>query len=96
MSAVFDTVHNHLEHLVIEAVSDYAADYPEIGYDAHADVACIALNRLPPRYIRHKVDMVFYQTEADRARTEEAVTNAVKSAFMFLRERERSGQRTGT
>ena len=31
-----------------------------------ADVACVALNRLPARYVRHDVDMVFYLTEQER------------------------------
>jgi hypothetical protein len=31
---------------------------PAHNHDLLADVACVALNRLPPRYIRHQVDFM--------------------------------------
>ena len=38
--------------------------------DLLADVACVALNRLPPRYIRHEVDFAFYLSERERTESE--------------------------
>ena len=49
-----------------------------------ADVACVALNRLPPRYIRHDVDFSFYLTERERSENEAAIAEAVEFAFQFV------------
>jgi hypothetical protein len=52
-----------------------------------ADVACVALNRLAPRYIRHEVDMAFYLSERERDDTQRADNDAVKFAFEFVQAR---------
>jgi hypothetical protein len=52
-----------------------------------ADVACVALNRLPPRYIRHIVDLSFYLTDRERLDNERAVDEAVHQAFQFVQAR---------
>jgi hypothetical protein len=44
----------------------------------------VALNRLPPRYIRHAVDYSFYLTERERAENETAINEAVAFAFEFV------------
>ncbi|MGH8566262.1 MAG: late competence development ComFB family protein [Gammaproteobacteria bacterium] len=36
-----------------------ASDYPYLDAQALPDVACVALNRMGPRYIRHAVDLTF-------------------------------------
>jgi hypothetical protein len=46
-----------------------------------ADVACIALNSLRPRYVRHDIDMHFFTSNEERARNESAVRAAVEAAF---------------
>ena len=55
MSADFSSVCNHNERAVYDAVHSQADRYPGLAGRAEliADVACVALNRLPPRYIRH-------------------------------------------
>ena len=67
MSAAFTPVGNHNEPAVYGAVSRQAAHRPGLRHDPEllADAACVALNRLAPRYIRHEVDFVSYA----RART---------------------------
>ena len=55
--------------------------------DILADVACVALNRLPPRYIRHEVDFAFYLSDKERANTERAISEAVNFAFEFVQAR---------
>lgn len=55
--------------------------------DLLVDVACVALNRLPPRYIRHEVDFAFYLTEAERLEIDVAIKEAVSYAFNFVRAR---------
>ena len=87
MSADFESIHNHYERIIFEAVSTAAANYPKVSRDVLADVACVALNRLPPRYIRHAVDLVFYLTESERAHNEVATAEAVKYAFEFVQAR---------
>ncbi len=49
----------------------------ELDPDALCDVACVALNRLPPRYIRHEVDFSFYLTERERREIDTAINEAV-------------------
>jgi hypothetical protein len=85
----FDSIHNHHEQAVYAAVQDRAADYPMLAGrgDALVDVACVALNRLPPRYIRHSVDFAFYLTERERTETEAAIAEAVSFAFEFVQAR---------
>lgn len=87
MSADFESIHNHYERIIFEAVSTGASRYPNVQRELLADVACVALNRLPPRYVRHDVDLVFYLTESERAHNEVAIAEAVKYAFEFVQAR---------
>lgn len=88
MRSDFDAIHNHHERAVLAAVQAGAARHPGIGDAEHlADVACVALNRLPPRYIRHEVDFAFYLSDKERAETDTAISEAVASAFEFVRAR---------
>ncbi|UXH79937.1 late competence development ComFB family protein [Roseateles amylovorans] len=82
----FTSLYNHHEREVFAAVMETAPSYPAIQADAElmADVACVALNRLPPRYIRHQVDYSFYLTERERQDIDAAVKEAVESAFRFV------------
>jgi hypothetical protein len=52
-----------------------------------ADVACVALNRLPARYVRHDVDMMFYLTEQERHAINESLVEALTYAFSLVGER---------
>lgn len=87
MSADFESIHNHYERIIFEAVLAEAPRYASVKRELLADVACVALNRLPPRYIRHDVDLVFYLTENERAHNEVAIAEAVKYAFEFVQAR---------
>ncbi len=82
----FTQLFNHHEREVFAAVMATAPDYPEIAIsdDLLCDVACVALNRLPPRYIRHIVDFSFYMTEQERLQTDQAIVEAVEYAFNFV------------
>jgi hypothetical protein len=89
MSADFTSVRNHNERSVHEAVVRHAEQYPGLGRNPEllADVACVALNRLPPRYIRHQVDFVFYLSERERDESERQLVEAVDYAFGFVQAR---------
>lgn len=87
MSADFSTIHNHLERAVIDAVNAAAVRYPAVTSDLWPDVACVALNRLPARYIRHKVDLAFFLTEHESAENERSIQASVDHAFQFVQAR---------
>ena len=56
-----ESIHNYYEHLVFNQIATVSERAQE---DTHffADVACVALNQLPAKYVRHDVDMSFYMT----------------------------------
>ncbi len=88
-NADFSSVQNHNERAVFDAVQDMAAQYPGLAHNAEllADVACVALNRLQPRYIRHEVDFMFYLSERERSKNFKLVQDAVEHAFGFVQAR---------
>lgn len=88
-SPEFTSVRNHNEHVVFDAVMRNAPRYPGLAHNPQllADVACVALNRLPPRYIRHEVDFVFYLSERERGENERHLNEAVDYAFGFVQAR---------
>jgi len=79
----FDNVHNYYEKLVFTRAllkvkkkgSD--PDYLE-------DIACVALNHLPPRYIRYDVDMIFYLAPEERLEMEQKVDVAIDQAIELI------------
>lgn len=83
----FEQVHNYYERLVFEEVARQAHEYPELTPDMLADVACVTLNRLPARYVRHDVDMMFYLTEHERHAIEQSLSESLQFAFNFVRSR---------
>ncbi len=85
----FTSLYNHHEREVFAAVMETAPQFPEIHREAEllADVACVALNRLGARYIRHSVDLTFYLTEKERLAMDETITDAVTFAFEFVQAR---------
>lgn len=89
MHAEFDTIHNHHERAVFDAVAERAELFPFLAQDPSllADVACVALNRLPPRYIRHEVDLAFYLTEKERNEIVRSIDESVQFAFEFVQAR---------
>ena len=77
----FESIHNYYEHLVIEYLIERLA--PELNItdsDLLADIACLALNNLPTRYIRHDVDMAFFLTTSERERMQERVIRETRQA----------------
>lgn len=88
-TADFTSVRNHNERAVFDAVLQHAARYPGLADrpELLADVACVALNRLPPRYIRHEVDFAFYLSERERGESDRHITEAVDYAFGFVQAR---------
>ena len=83
----FEQVHNYYERLIFEEVARRSENYPDFTADMLADVACVALNRLPARYVRHDVDMMFYLTEQERQVIAVSMDEVLKFAFVFVKDR---------
>lgn len=82
----FESVYNRHEQSIFQRIVDTAEEYPGLAGNPEllADVACVALNRLQPHYIRHQVDMSFYTNDQDRTRQDDEVNAAVEFAFRFV------------
>ena len=96
MSVDFTSIQNHNEDAVFAAVVAAAPGYPVVAgnNDLLADVACVALNRLQPRYIRHAVDFAFYMSDREREAYDKEITDAVDFAFGFVQARKAMRART--
>ncbi len=90
MNIDFSSVRNYHEQVVFDLVSDIAAKYKALAGNPEllADVACVALSHLPPRYIRHIVDFSFFRSEAEREASDEAARAAVDEAFNYVQARQ--------
>ena len=76
LASDLDSVHNYYEALVIAETQRLLIGRLD-NSDYVADIVCVALNHLPPRYIRHDVDMAFYLSPKERGEMEEKITKAV-------------------
>lgn len=85
----FSSIHNMHEQPIFEAVAAAAPRYPSLhgNADLLADVACVALNQVKARYIRHDVDQAFFTTPKERADNERSIRDAVDQAFAFVQAR---------
>lgn len=87
MPADFTSLRNHYEQPVLNTVIGLATSHPDLDRELLPDVACVALNRLPARYIRHQADLAFYLTEQERQDSDRLVHEAVSHAFEFVKAR---------
>ncbi|GAB4297476.1 MAG: hypothetical protein Kow0096_15490 [Thiohalomonadaceae bacterium] len=84
----FENIHNYYEKLVLEHLQDTLIDRQGItDQDLLEDVACVALNRLPTRYVRYDVDTAFFTSDEEWQRMEKQVEAAVAAALDYVRER---------
>lgn len=86
------TVHNYYERLVKDAIFKLDARASKDN-DFMDDVSCVALNHLPPRYIRHDVDMSFYLSPIELDEINKKVNKAVINALEFVKQREQAKNR---
>jgi hypothetical protein len=78
-----DDIHNYYEHLVLEQIEKLELHKTKTE-DYLADLCCLALNQIPPRYIRFEVDMSFYLPHSEKQQMEMNAINAVKHAIGYL------------
>jgi hypothetical protein len=83
----FEAIHNYYELLVIEHVMNTIAREGDSSEDELEDIACLALNQLPVRYVRHDVDMAFFLTTRERERMQHEISEAVLNAVRTVHER---------
>lgn len=85
---------NYYESLVLSSIHNKLTGKPESRDSEYiADVACVALNQLPARYVRHMVDTRFFESSEDIVRNNNAVDAAVDFAIRFIDSR--AGARSG-
>ena len=82
-----DFIHNFYERRVLEAVHQ-RSERARGDRNFLADVACVALNRLPPKYIRHDVDMTFFTSPQEMLEIEDKINKAVDVAIQYVTERQ--------
>jgi hypothetical protein len=88
-AADFSSIHNHQERLVLQAIALRSREFASVTAGQLPDVACVALNRLPARYIRHGAQhLAAYETEAEREQAQQAADEAVRYALGFIQARE--------
>ena len=80
-----DDIHNYYEHLVLEKINALGIDKTK-NTDYIADLSCLVLNQLSPRYIRYEVDMAFYMPASERQQMEMNVINAIELSLNYLDE----------
>lgn len=86
----FESVHNYYEHLVYDEIMQNLERYGlSNAGNLLEDVACVALNRLPAKYIRYDIDLAFYLSSEERAELETSVRDAVHHAASYVLERSR-------
>lgn len=89
----FDSLENYYQRLVCQYILDNLAYGPLAETPgALEDVACLALNQLPSRYVRHTVDTAFYISVQELQEMQRAVEEAVLRAARYVAENPRSSQ----
>jgi hypothetical protein len=89
--AIVNHISNYYEQVVATEIHrqlDGRAKEPSL--DFMADVACVALNRLPPKYYRYEVDMAFYMSPNELNEVKERVESAVREGIAFVDKHSRS------
>lgn len=81
-----DTIHNYYEHLVLDEIFRIS-ERARSDMEFLADCACVALNHLPPRYIRHDVDMTFFMSVQEQQEIAKKVGESCKKAIDYVTER---------
>ncbi len=82
-----DSVHNYYEQMVFDQILR-SNDRAKTDSEHLADLACVALNRLPARYVRHDVDMSFFMTPNEMEEMVIRVVEAVNAAVDYVDSRE--------
>ena len=81
----FDNIHNYYETMVLNRLNEMVdAEFIDTDPSFLEDVACVALNQLPARYIKHDIDMYYFMTMEEREKMDYEVHKAVTSAIEYV------------
>jgi len=82
-----DGIYNYFELLVNDEIKRMLnTQNTSYTTDDIQDIACLALNNLPPKYIRHIVDTAYYLASKERTEMNRLVVDQVKNAFEYLKQ----------
>ncbi|GAA4897752.1 late competence development ComFB family protein [Ferrimonas pelagia] len=81
-------IQNYYELLLQDALQSRRL-HEKLAQDPLTDLICLALNKLPARYIRYQVDMANYVVGDERRNMELQVEQALDDALFFLHEHPR-------
>ncbi len=88
--AIINHISNYYEQIVSDEIRRQLANRPqEPAMDFMADVACVTLNRLPPKYYRYEVDMAFYMSPNELHEVKDRVVQVVTEAILFVEQHTR-------
>ncbi len=82
-----DDIHNYYEHLVVDRIAALGL-HTSKDADYIADLCCLALNKVPHKYIRYEVDMAFFLSQEERVKMETEVNTAIDEGIKILDSRE--------
>ncbi len=90
--SILDTIQNYYEPMVLEELADIlrVRKLTEPDEDTLGDIVCVALNHLPPRYIRHEVDMIYYLSPAEAKEMRDKVRKATEDALEYVTSSDRN------
>ncbi|MCV2883143.1 late competence development ComFB family protein [Aestuariibacter sp. AA17] len=87
-----DDIHNFYEKLILERIEHLGLTKSKSA-NYLADLTCLALNQVPPRYIRYEVDMAFYLPQNERQQMEMNAAEAISKAIKYLDESEQGSKK---
>jgi len=86
----FSSLENYYQQLVVQRLmQEYGETEVAAIPGALEDIACLALNQLPPRYVRHSIDTAFYLSVEEQQEMVRAVEIAVERAYEYVSENPR-------
>lgn len=86
--SLLDNIQNYYETLVLEALAK-EIEGQEYDEDVLTDILCVAVNHLPPRYIRHEVDFLYYMSPIEREEIQNKAKKAVIDAIAYIKNNSR-------
>lgn len=85
---MFSGIENYYERLVFARIHAWLTEEGDgTDLDVLEDIACVALNRLSPRYFRHSVDLASHLSLSDRKALDKEVEKAVNYALKLVQSR---------
>lgn len=89
--SIQENIDNYYEKMVADALSIQLKG-SDMDIEELADIACVALNNLPPRYFRHEIDMAFYLSPTEYQEMKDKVDQAVVAAIAYVSHSRREDQ----